>query len=205
MIGDYSIMNLVSIATLLTALGTAAGVIVPIVGLFRDNKAILKRFDELSEKYVVLSDKIMELSKTQHTNLLNKTEYSSQEILNESTSVKKDTSYIKEEMLLEKKSRENLYNSVSNADEVLAKLDFLRETIIQMQALHEKNEDLKSKIVDLKISNKSLSNQLDNQAIGHLISDIRSFEARLSNFEMYHESEEIQFELKRILQELTKG
>ena len=54
-------------------------------------------------------------------------------------------------MLLEKKSRENLYNSVSNADEVLAKLDFLRETIIQMQALHEKNEDLKSKIVDLKI------------------------------------------------------
>lgn len=203
MVGDYSIMNLVSIGTFLTALATAVGIIITIVGLFRDNKAILRRFDELSEKYVVLSDKIMELSKTQHSNLLTETSHSSGLILDKNHSIKGDTSYIKDEMLYEKKSRENLYNSVSNADEVLAKLDFLRETIIQMQALHEKNEDLRSEIVDLKISNKSLSNQLDNQTIGQLITDIRSFEARLSNFEMYHESEEIQFELKRILQELS--
>lgn len=50
MVGDHSFMNLVSIATLITAAGTALAVIIPIIGLFRDNKAILRRFDEVFDK-----------------------------------------------------------------------------------------------------------------------------------------------------------
>lgn len=106
-------------------------------------------------------------------------------------------------MLLEKISRQNLYNNVSNAEEILTKLDFLRETVIQNATLHEQNDKLKSEIVDLKISNSVLSNKLDNQNVGRLIGDIKRFETKLSNFEMYQESEEIKIELKRILQELT--
>lgn len=202
MVGDYSFMNLVSIATLITAVGTALAVIIPIIGLFRDNKAILRRFDEVFDK---ISHEKKFLSK-EHEGLLKEYEGSSKEhmgLSKEHSDIKDDTNYIKEQMLLEKISRQNLYNNVSNAEEILTKLDFLRETVIQNATLHEQNDKLKSEIVDLKISNSVLSNKLDTQNVGRLIGDIKRFETKLSNFEMYQESEEIKIELKRILQELT--
>lgn len=202
MVGDYSFMNLVSIATLITAVGTALAVIIPIIGLFRDNKAILRRFDEVFDK---ISHEKKFLSK-EHEGLLKEYEGSSKEhmgLSKEHSDIKDDTNYIKEQMLLEKISRQNLYNNVSNAEEILTKLDFLRETVIQNATLHEQNDKLKSEIVDLKISNSVLSNKLDNQNVGRLIGDIKRFETKLSNFEKYQESEEIKIELKRILQELT--
>ncbi|WP_367783331.1 hypothetical protein AB1395_09640 [Streptococcus pluranimalium] len=202
MVGDYTAMDWASIGAI-TGIVLTSGVAILVNS--RDNNRMLDKIDGLSKKYDDLSDTIMDLSKTQHSSLLTKANDSSNLILEKNQSVKDDTTYIKDEMLYEKKSRESLYNSVSNADEVLAKLDFLRETIIQMQALHEKNEDLKSEIVDLKISNKSLSNQLDNQNVGRLIGDIQRFRNQLSEFEMYPESEEIQFLLKKIEQELTNG
>ncbi|HEM6116651.1 hypothetical protein [Streptococcus pluranimalium] len=202
MVGDYTAMDWASIGAI-TGIILSSGIAVLVNS--RDNNRMLDKIDGLSKKYDDLSDKIMELSKTQHSNLLTETSHSSGLILDKNHSIKEDTSYIKDEMLYEKKSRENLYNNVSNAKEILTQLDFLRETVVQNATLHEKNKELQLEIVDLKISNKSLSNQLDNQTIGQLMGDIRRFEAQLANFEMYSESEEIRFELKRILQELSNA
>lgn len=201
MLGDYTAMDWASIGAI-TGIVLTSGVAILVNS--RDNNRMLDKIEGLSKKYDDLTDKIIDFSKTQHSSLLTKTTDSSDLILKKNQSVKDDTTYIKDEMLLEKRSRESLYHSVSNADEVLAKLDFLRETIIQMQALNEKNEELKSEIVDLKISNSVLSNKLDNQNVGRLIGDIQRFSSQLAEFEMYPESEEIRFILKKIERELTK-
>lgn len=196
MLGDYSAMDWASIGAI-TGIILTSGIAVLVNS--RDNNRMLDKLDGLSEKYDTLSDKIMELSKTQHLTLMTKTNHSSNVILEKNQSVKEDTTYIKDEMLLEKTSRQNLYNNVANAQEILNKLDFLRETVIQNASLHDQNEKLKSEIVDLKVSNTVL----DRQEIGRLRGEIQSFRSQLANFENYPETEEIRTILKQIVRDLS--
>lgn len=196
MLGEYSIMDWVTLVGIVTVAATVLGTLVK---LSRDNSILLSEFkllskehdalskehDALSKKYDVLSKEHDSLSK-EHSGLSN-----------EHQSIKKDTEYISDEMKLEKMAREKLYQNSTRAKEILETMDMMKEVVLQ-------NARLSSELADLKLKNQELVQLKDNTELPKLYNAINRFEQQLANFEGYRETEEIQSILKRIQNELSE-
>lgn len=215
MFGDYSIMNWVTILSLLSAIGGILVAVVTLVKLFlvstRDSNAIFKEFESLAKEQNNLKDTIEKLINDKYQilingngNLLTNLKSEREITTKETVSIKHDTKFLYDEMLEERTSRRNLYQNVSNAREVLKTVDIMRETILQNTKLEYQNQELSLKVNSLKEKVIDLSNQSKNEEISKLRSSIRSFESQLARFEDggYNEAEEIKGALRRILNDL---
>lgn len=192
MIGDYSIMDL---ATFLTALIALFGVLNSIIRNSRDTSAILREFTAQSKEHDGLSK--------EHTGLTNaisgvsrKVSDECEQLSKEHYSIKNDTRYIRNEMLREEKARENLYNNTSRAKEILETMDMMKEVVIQ-------NSKLNAEVAELKVKNQKLLVQKDDKS-SKLLDAIGRFKTQLAEFEMYGESEDIRFILRKIENELSE-
>lgn len=185
MIGEYSTMDWVTLGGIAT---TAGAVITLFVSNIRDNRAVMREFEVLSKD---VSRKNGDLSK-EH-----------EDLSREHKSIKSDTGYIRDEMLAEKMARESLYRNTSNAEEILDKLDFMREVVIQNSELHAENKRLSSKVATLQNDKQEL---LDEKAeeTQKLLTTISSFRSQLAEFENYREAEEIQSLLRKIENSLSE-
>lgn len=185
MIGEYSTMDWVTLGGIAT---TAGAVITLFVSNIRDNRAVMREFEVLSKD---VSRKNGDLSK-EH-----------EDLSREHKSIKSDTGYIRDEMLAEKMARESLYRNTSNAEEILDKLDFMREVVIQNSELHAENKRLSSKVATLQNDKQEL---LDEKAeeTQKLLTTISSFRSQLAEFENYREAEEIQSLLRKIESSLSE-
>lgn len=192
MIGEYSTMDWVTLGSIAT---TAGAVITLFVSNIRDNRAVMREFEilskEISNERSILSNENTGLSK-EHDDLSR-----------EHKSIKSDTGYIRDEMLAEKMARESLYRNTSNAEEILDKLDFMREVVIQNSELHAENKRLSSKVATLQNDKQEL---LDEKAeeTQKLLTTISSFRSQLVEFENYREAEEIQSLLRKIESSLSE-
>ncbi|MCC9945077.1 hypothetical protein HK117_00305, partial [Streptococcus agalactiae] len=117
---------------------------------------------------------------------------------------KEDTKYIRDEMLIEKKSKEEVYNHVKNGDKLIEKMAFANELILKFGEVSRENQMLGLKVNSLEEKIVDLSNQPKNDEISKLRKSISSFERELSRFEDvgYSEAEEIKSTLRRILNDL---
>lgn len=215
MFGDYSIMNWVTILSLLSAIGGILVAVVALVKLFlvstRDNDAIFKEFESLAKEHEKLEKTFKDFINNKHQFLLKENSYlltnikSEREITTRETDlIKHDTQFVYDVMRDEKNARLNLYQNVSNASEVLKTIDIMRETIVQNTNLEVQNQMLGLKVSSLEEKIVDLSNQPKNEEISKLRSSIDGFQRRLAEFEGYSESEEIQYVLRRILNELEE-
>lgn len=178
MIGDYSFMDL---ATFLTVIIALAGVIGGIFKNSRDTKAILREFTAQSKEHDTLSEKI---------------ENESSGLKEKTSSIKADTMYICDELKLEQKARENLYENTTRAKEILETMDVMKEVVIQ-------NSKLNAEVAELKVKNQKLLVQKDDK-YSKLLDAIGRFKTQLAEFEMYGESEDIRFTLRKIENELSE-
>lgn len=138
------------------------------------------------------------------SNLSNNIEKNKQELVQKNSYVKEDTKYIRDEMLIEKKSREEVYNHVKNGDKLIEKMAFANELILKFGEVSRENQMLGLKVNSLEEKIVDLSNQPKNDEISKLRKSISSFERELSRFEDggYSEAEEIKSTLRRILNDL---
>lgn len=167
---------------------TAGAVITLIISNIRDNRAVMREFDilskDVSRENVVLSKEHGDLSQ-------------------EHKAIKSDTGYIRDEMLAEKMARENLYHNTSNAKEILDKLDFMREVVIQNAELHVENKQLSSKVATLQNEKQELLDEKVEET-QKLLTTISAFRSQLAEFENYREAEEIQSLLRKIENSLSE-
>lgn len=193
MIGEFSIMDWITLGGILTAVAGVLGGAAALWNIIRDNKA-------LSKDHEVLSN---EISKN-HGSLSNKISESrvllSNELSKEHQSIKEDTKYISDEMKYEKMARESLYKNSSRAKEILETMDMMKEVILQ-------NAQLNAEVFELKVKNQELS-QAQKKATDskELLSAINRFEKKLASVEAdreYEEAEEIRFTLRKIVEELS--
>ncbi|WP_161979374.1 hypothetical protein [Streptococcus sp. S784/96/1] len=203
MLGNYTIMDLVTLGGVLTAVGTVLGGASAILTILRDNKSIKKELgvlsqnqkelsqnqNELSNRLFVVSGNVDKLS----SSVLSKTE----SLSDKSVSIKVDTTYISDEMKLEKMARESLYKNSSRAKEILETMDMMREVVL-------KNAELTRQINDLQVEYQQLTLQQESDNNDKLVRAISSFERQLAEFDHYRESEEIQSMLKRIGRDLSE-
>lgn len=192
MIGDYSFMDL---ATFLTVIIALAGVIGGIFKNSRDTKAILREFTAQSKEHNDLSKEHTSLTNTISGVSRNVSEEREQ-LSKEHYSIKDDTRYIRDEMLVEKKARENLYQSTTRAKEILETMDMMKEVVIQ-------NSKLNAEVAELKVENQNLLNK-ENDKYSQLNKSINRFQSQLAEYESYSESEEIRVILRRIEAELSE-
>lgn len=199
MLGDYSTMDWVTLGGIAT---TAGAVITLFVSNIRDNRAVMREFEALSKEHDNLSK--------EHDNLSKDASRKSQMLSKENTvlskehdSIKADTSYIRDEMLAEKMARENLYHNTSNAKEILDKLDFMREVVIQNAELHVENKQLSSKVATLQNEKQELLDEKVEET-QKLLTTISAFRSQLAEFENYREAEEIQSLLRKIENSLSE-
>lgn len=198
MLGDYSIMDWAVLGSILTACAGVFSVIIAGVKLLKDNQAILKRFDDLSQH---VSNGGNALSK-EHNILTDKLISERAIISKENESIKDDTKYLYNEMLEEKMARQNLYDNTTKAKQILDQIDIMREVVLKNAELNAKVSVLTNEISDL---NRELSDsKKDNAAVKQLTSEIRGFKNQLSGLEGYREAEEIQGILKKIMNELSE-
>lgn len=182
MLGGYSVVDWVTLGGIITAIG---GILGTFLMLYRDNKALLRELSDLSKEHDLLLKEF-----TREFNLL------SQKFLGESQPIKRDTTYLVDEMKFEKMARENLYKNSSRAKEILETMDLMKEVVLQNAQLTSENVDLKLKAQLLIESN--------GEEIKDLQKNLARFESRLSEFEMYRESEEIRSVLKSIGSKLSE-
>ncbi|HEL1633387.1 TPA: hypothetical protein TXL60_000723 [Streptococcus suis] len=183
MLGEYSIMDLVTLGTIVANVAVILGIIVQ---LYRDNKALLRELEMLSKEHDGLSKEHDRLSK-EHDGLSK-----------EHQMIKNDTTYIADEMKLEKMARENLYKNTSRAKEILDTMDMMKEVVLQ-------NAQLNSEISVLKSNNQELIQTQNDNSMDKLFVVIQNIDRKLSGLEQYHESEEIRSILKRIESELSEN
>ena len=182
MIGEFSIMDWITLGGILTAVAGVLGGAAALWNIIRDNAALSKDHESLSIK----------LSKS-HDSL-------SKELSKEHQSIKEDTKYISDEMKYEKMARESLYKNSSRAKEILETMDMMKEVILQ-------NAQLNAEVSELKVKNQELS-QARKEATDskELLSAINRFERKLASVEAdreYEEGEEIRFTLRKIAEELS--
>lgn len=178
MLGDYSIMDWANLIVAFVQIGTAMGVL---VFLYRDNKAIERKLDSLSKEHEGLSNEQKRLSSG---------------LSKEHEAIKQDTTYISDEMKLEKMARQNLYHSTSRAKEILETMDIMKEVVLQ-------NAKLSDEVKTLELENQTLRvQQVEEQK--HLFGILRSIESRLSAFEQYSETEDILLLLRKISNDLSE-
>lgn len=185
MIGDYSIMDWVTLGGIVTTIGA---VLTLLITTLRDNKAILREFEVQSKEHTSLTNTISGVSRnvSEEREQLSKEHYS----------IKDDTRYIRDEMLVEKKARENLYQSTTRAKEILETMDMMKEVVIQ-------NSKLNAEVAELKVENQNLLNK-ENDKYFQLTNSINSFKNQLAKFEEHGESEDIRVILRKIEAELSE-
>lgn len=208
MIGDYSVMDWATLGGVVGIIFTNVGVL---ISNSRDNKAIQRELELLEEGQEKLVDEFSKISTNQYdkyvliqSNLSNNIEKNKQELVQKNSYVKEDTKYIRDEMLIEKKSREEVYNHVKNGDKLIEKMAFANELILKFGEVSRENQMLGLKVNSLGEKIVDLSNQPKNDEISKLRKSISSFERELSRFEDggYSEAEEIKSTLRRILNDL---
>ncbi|HEO6887498.1 TPA: hypothetical protein ACUJIH_001008 [Streptococcus agalactiae] len=208
MIGDYSVMDWATLGGVVGIIFTNVGVL---ISNSRDNKAIQRELELLEEGQEKLVDEFSKISTNQYdkyvliqSNLSNNIEKNKQELVQKNSYVKEDTKYIRDEMLIEKKSREEVYNHVKNGDKLIEKMAFANELILKFGEVIRENQMLGLKVNSLEEKIVDLSNQPKNDEISKLRKSISSFERELSRFEDggYSEAEEIKSTLRRILNDL---
>ncbi|HFH9094251.1 TPA: hypothetical protein ACGNX3_001097 [Streptococcus agalactiae] len=208
MIGDYSVMDWATLGGVVGIIFTNVGVL---ISNSRDNKAIQRELELLEEGQEKLVDEFSKISTNQYdkyvliqSNLSNNIEKNKQELVQKNSYVKEDTKYIRDEMLIEKKSREEVYNHVKNGDKLIEKMAFANELILKLGEVSRENQMLGLKVNSLEEKIVDLSNQPKNDEISKLRKSISSFERELSRFEDggYSEAEEIKSTLRRILNDL---
>ncbi|HEO0083596.1 TPA: hypothetical protein U9A58_001131 [Streptococcus agalactiae] len=208
MIGDYSVMDWATLGGVVGIIFTNVGVL---ISNSRDNKAIQRELELLEEGQEKLVDEFSKISTNQYdkyvliqSNLSNNIEKNKQELVQKNSYVKEDTKYIRDEMLIEKKSRGEVYNHVKNGDKLIEKMAFANELILKFGEVSRENQMLGLKVNSLEEKIVDLSNQPKNDEISKLRKSISSFERELSRFEDggYSEAEEIKSTLRRILNDL---
>lgn len=198
MIGEFSIMDWITLGGILTAVAGVLGGAAALWNIIRDNKALSKDHEVLSNGQKVLSN---EISKS-HSSLSNKISESrdllSKELSKEHQSIKEDTKYISDEMKYEKMARESLYKNSSRAKEILETMDMMKEVILQ-------NAQLNAEVSELKVKNQELSQTRKEAADSEeLLGAIKGFERKLASVEEYGETEEIRYILRKIAEELSE-
>ncbi|HEO7236811.1 TPA: hypothetical protein VBE25_001679, partial [Streptococcus agalactiae] len=197
MIGDYSVMDWATLGGVVGIIFTNVGVL---ISNSRDNKAIQRELELLEEGQEKLVDEFSKISTNQYdkyvliqSNLSNNIEKNKQELVQKNSYVKEDTKYIRDEMLIEKKSKEEVYNHVKNGDKLIEKMAFANELILKFGEVSRENQMLGLKVNSLEEKIVDLSNQPKNDEISKLRKSISSFERELSRFEDvgYSEAEEI--------------
>lgn len=208
MIGDYSVMDWATLGGVVGIIFTNVGVL---ISNSRDNKAIQRELELLEEGQEKLVDEFSKISTNQYdkyvliqSNLSNNIEKNKQELVQKNSYVKEDTKYIRDEMLIEKKSKEEVYNHVKNGDKLIEKMAFANELILKFGEVSRENQMLGLKVNSLEEKIVDLSNQPKNDEISKLRKSISSFERELSRFEDvgYSEAEKIKSTLRRILNDL---
>lgn len=179
MIEGYSIMDWLTLSGVVATIGAIIGVLIT---NSRDNKGLSKEHDGLSKGHEDLSKEHEDLEK---------------KISSEAKSIKNDTTYIRDEMLAEKIARQSLYQNTSRAKEILETIDIMEEVVHQNAALH-------AEISDLKVKNQELLDRKQSDNSSKLLYAISRFDQRLSEFEMYRETEEIRGILKDIERSLSE-
>ncbi|MGT2895998.1 hypothetical protein ACVRZR_06410 [Streptococcus entericus] len=196
MLGDYSIMDWANLIVAFVQIGTAMGVL---VSLYRDNKAIERKLDSLSKEHEGLSNEQNRLSSglsKEQNRLSTSLSAEHNRLSKEHEAIKQDTTYISDEMKLEKMARQNLYHSTSRAKEILETMDIMKEVVLQ-------NAKLSDEVKALEIENQTLRvDQVEEQK--QLLGLLRSIDSRLSAFEQYSETEEIRLLLRKISNDLSE-
>ena len=193
MIGDYSIMDWVTLGGILTTVASLVGIAIKLArdnsGLKAEMKAMSKEremeHDSLSKEHDALSKEHDALSK--ELDALSK----------EHASIKKDTEYISDEMKYEKMARENLYKNSTKAKEILETMDLMKEVVLQ-------NSRLTEEVTRLKVENQELSKPKQNNELDKVLRILGRIEGQLASLEGYRGAEEVQVVLKRVESELLE-
>ncbi|WP_371277671.1 hypothetical protein [Streptococcus sanguinis] len=143
MIGEFSIMDWITLGGILTAVAGVLGGAAALWNIIRDNKA-------LSKDHEVLSNKISKSHYSLSQRLSESRDLLSKELSKEHQSIKEDTKYISDEMKYEKMARKSLYKNSSRAKEILETMDMMKELILQ-------NAQLNAEVSELKVKNQELS------------------------------------------------
>lgn len=185
MLGEVSIVDLVTLGGVLTTIAAILGIIISLIRLFRDNKALSKEHERLSRENNVL-----------HKQLAEKISNEGQILSKENQSIKNDTTYIADEMKYEKMARQELYKNSSRAKEILETMDMMKEVVLQNAQLNAENSVLKQQNHELLFNH--------SQEQEKLFQVIKGIDNRLAGLEEYREAEEIRSILKRIESELSE-
>ena len=200
MIGDYSIMDWVTLGGLLTTVASLVGIAIKLArdnsGLKAEMKALSKEremeHDSLSKEHDSLSKEHDSLSK-EHDSLSKEHDGLSKE----HASIKEDTRYISDEMKYEKMARENLYKNSTRAKEILETMDLMKEVVLQ-------NSRLTEEVTRLKVENQELSKPKQNNELDKVLRILGRIEGQLASLEGYRSTEEVQVVLKRVESELLE-
>ena len=193
MIGDYLIMDWVTLGGILTTVASLVGIAIK---LARDNSGFKAEMKALSKEREMEHDS---LSK-EHDRLSNEHDRLSNEhdgLSKEHASIKEDTRYISDEMKYEKMARENLYKNSTKAKEILETMDLMKEVVLQ-------NSKLTEEVTRLKVENQELSKPKQNTELDKVLRILGRIEGQLASLEGYRSTEEVQVVLKRVESELLE-
>lgn len=179
MIGDYSIMDWVTLGGILTTVASLVGIAIK---LARDNSGLKAEMKALSKE-----------REMEHGSLSKEHDGLSKE----HASIKKDTEYISDEMKYEKMARENLYKNSTRAKEILETMDLMKEVVLQNSRLHEE-------VTRLTVANQELSKPKENKELDKVLRILGRIEGQLASLEGYRTAEEVQVVLKRVESELLE-
>lgn len=179
MIGDYSIMDWVTLGGILTTVASVVGIAIK---LARDNSGLKAEMKALSKEREMEHER---LSK-EHDGLYK-----------DHLSIKKDTEYISDEMKYEKMARENLYKNSTKAKEILETMDLMKEVVLQ-------NSSLTEEVTRLKVENQELSKPKQNKELDKVLRILGRIEGQLASLEDHCSTEEVQVVLKRVESELLE-
>ena len=189
MIGDYSIMDWVTLGGILTTVASVVGIAIKLArdnsGLKAEIKALSKEHDKLTMEHDKLSEENKKLSK-EHDDLSK-----------EHLSIKEDTRYISDEMKYEKMARESLYKNSTKAKEILETMDLMKEVVLQ-------NSRLTEEVARLKVEKQELSKPKQNNELDKVLRILGRIEGQLASLEGYRSTEEVQVVLKRVESELLE-
>lgn len=193
MIGDYSIMDWVTLGGILTTVASLVGIAIK---LARDNSGLKAEMKALSKEREMEHDSLS----SEHRGLSKEHDALSKEhdaLSKEHASIKKDTEYISDEMKYEKEARKNLYKNSSRAKEILETMDLMKEVVLEISRLNEE-------VTRLKVENQELSKPKQNNELDKVLRILGRIEGQLASLEGYRGTEEVQVVLKRVESELLE-
>ena len=181
MIGDYSIMDWVTLGGILTTVASLVGIAIK---LARDNSGLKAEMKALSKEREMEHDSLS----SEHRGLFKEHDALSKE----HASIKKDTEYISDEMKYEKEARNS-----SRAKEILETMDLMKEVVLQNSRLHKE-------VTRLTVENQELSKPKQNNELDKVLRILGRIEGQLASLEGYRGTEEVQVVLKRVESELLE-